>query len=152
MDNIYNVLRLQDDLLTAGQPSEAELQQIAHHGFEVVINLGLANADYALPDEHSLVTSLAMDYVHIPVQWESPTSENLFAFFQAMEDHKNKKIFVHCAANMRVSVFVALFRINKLGWDVQAALHDVARIWQPDVLWQDFFQQHCKTSTAKPKL
>ena len=70
---------------------------------------------YSLADEERSVTKLGMEYIHIPVIWQSPTSDDLDKFFDVMEKYKNKKFFVHCAANMRVSSFVALYRVIKEG-------------------------------------
>ena len=53
-----------------------------------------------------------------------------------METHREKRVYVHCAANMRVSTFVALYRILRLGWERETAFRDVYRIWTPDERWQ----------------
>lgn len=142
LNQIYNLLILSENLTTAGQPSDEELRLVARCGFNVVINLALADAEYALEDERGLVHSLGLAYEHIPVQWENPTDEDLSAFFQTMERYKHKKVFLHCAANKRVSVFVALYRISCLGWPEPLALKDVHRIWEPDPIWRDFLEKH----------
>ena len=113
LNTIYNFLNLSAKLATSGQPLEEELEYISNAGFEVVINLALSDADYSLADEEGSVTKLGMEYIHIPVIWQSPTSDDLDKFFDVMEKYKNKKLFVHCAANMRVSSFVALYRVIK---------------------------------------
>ncbi len=41
IESIYNFLRLDERLITSGQPSEEELAAVARAGFEVVINLAL---------------------------------------------------------------------------------------------------------------
>jgi len=57
-----------------------------------------------------------------------------------MEKYKNKKLFVHCAANMRVSSFVALYRVIKEGWDYSDVVNDVYKIWNPNDIWSDFIR------------
>lgn len=138
--NIYNFRQLTDRIATAGQPTEEELAAVAQAGFETVINLALLDADYSLPDERALVESLGMAFVHIPVIWEYPEDENLDAFLQAMEQGRERRLFIHCAANMRVSVFMALYRIITLGWPAQDAMKDVHAIWQPNEIWSRFIQ------------
>lgn len=135
---IYNYWRLSARLACAGQPTEDELAAVARAGFEVVINLGLPDADYALPDEPSLVRSLGLDYICIPVVWERPTDADLDRFLEAMQGLRDRKVFVHCAANMRASVFIALYRVIVLGWPAAHALQEVRRIWEPDEVWQGF--------------
>lgn len=141
VENIHNFLQLSEDIATSGQPTEEQFRGIGQAGYEVVINLGLTGTDYALEDEANLVHSLGMEYVHIPVIWENPTLENLDDFFSAMDLLQGNKVFVHCAANMRVSVFMALYRIRYLGWEVEQAMQDVRRIWEPDAIWDAFIQQ-----------
>lgn len=140
LNTIYNFLSLSAKLATSGQPLEEELEYISKAGFEVVINLALSDADYSLADEEGSVTKLGMEYIHIPVIWQSPTSDDLDKFFDVMEKYKNKKLFVHCAANMRVSSFVALYRVIKEGWDYSDAINDVYKIWNPNDIWSDFIR------------
>jgi uncharacterized protein (TIGR01244 family) len=141
LEEIYNFLRLSDQLATSGQPTEGQFEDIRRAGFEVVINLGLTGTDYAQQNEAGLVRNLGMKYVHIPVIWENPTLENLDEFTSTMEEHQGKPLFVHCAANMRVSVFMALYRILHLGWDRELAMEDVRRIWEPNECWDQFIRE-----------
>jgi protein tyrosine phosphatase (PTP) superfamily phosphohydrolase (DUF442 family) len=52
-----------------------------------------------------------MAYVHIPVNFKAPTSQDFRAFCRVMEAFEDRPVFVHCAANMRVSAFVFLYRV-----------------------------------------
>jgi protein tyrosine phosphatase (PTP) superfamily phosphohydrolase (DUF442 family) len=138
LEAIYNFRWRGEHLGTAGQPLEDEFPAVAQAGFQVVINLALLDADYSLPDEPGLVRSLGMTFIHIPVSWEMPTADKLLAFFEVMAGHAEQRIFLHCAANMRASVFLALYRILRLGWTREAAMADVHDVWQPDFVWQSF--------------
>lgn len=140
LSTIYNFLSLSEKLATAGQPLEEELETISKAGYEIVINLALSDADYSLADEEGSVTKLGMEYIHIPVIWQNPTSDDLDKFFIAMEKYKNKKLFIHCAANMRVSSFIALYRVIKENWDYVDAVNDVYRIWKPNNTWSEFIR------------
>lgn len=141
LEQIYNFRWRAPDLVTAGQPLEEELRAVAEAGFEVVINLALLDAEYSLSDEAGLVRSLGMAFFHIPVVWESPTLENLQQFFALMRQVQGRKVFLHCAANMRVSVFLALYRILQLGWPDADAMAQVTDIWEPDAIWKAFIQK-----------
>jgi len=143
LTEIDHFLPLTDTLLTGGQPTEAQFQAIADAGVQTVINLALATSPHALPDEAGLVRRLGMDYVHIPVVWESPTREALIQFMDTMDGQKGRRLMIHCAANMRVSAFVALYRILRQGWARQAATQDLLRIWNPDEneVWRKFIAQ-----------
>lgn len=115
--SIYKFLPLSAQIATAGQPTEAQLATVAEQGYQAVINLALPTSDNALPNEQATVESQGMDYVNIPVVWEQPTLEDLQRFFQAMDTYQMNKIFVHCAANKRVSAFMYLYRCLKGGVD-----------------------------------
>lgn len=128
--NITNLTILNDSLWTSGQPTRAELAEIAVAGFEVVINLAMPSSDNALPDEAELVQSLGMEYVHIPVVWDAPQPEDLKRFMDAMDTRHNRKIFVHCALNYRASAFTALWRVLRQGWEKEKAFAVQETIWQ----------------------
>jgi len=144
MDNagiasIFNYHAVDDAVSTSGQPSESEFQAIAQSGFEVIINLALHDDPrYSLPDEAGLVKSLGMEYVHIPVQFGAPTEEDLLAFFSAMEKYQGRKLFIHCAANKRVTAFFGLYRAMQLNWDVGKAFELMRDVWEPDPVWSTF--------------
>jgi uncharacterized protein (TIGR01244 family) len=134
-----NFRQVDERLLTAGQPSEAQLADAARQGVEVVVNLALHDDPrYSLADEAGCVCGLGMEYVHIPVQFKAPTEENLRAFIGAMDAHKGKKILVHCAANYRVTAFVGLYRVLCEGWAADKAFEPMRSVWEPDAVWQQF--------------
>lgn len=141
LEEIDNFLQLSDRIATSGQPTEEQLIEIGRAGYEVVLNLALTGTDYALEDEAGLVRSLGMKYIHIPVIWENPTLENLNTFLDTMDSLQGKKVYVHCVANMRVSAFMALYRILRLGWDLERAMEDMHKIWEPNERWAAFIQQ-----------
>jgi hypothetical protein len=50
-------------------------------------------------------------------------------------------VFVHCAHNKRVPVFIALYRIGKQGWSEATAFAAMREVWQPDATWEKFIAQ-----------
>lgn len=141
LEDIYNFLKYDDTFASAGQPTEIQLAEVAQAGFQVVINLALHDAGYALPDESATVATLGMEYIHIPVIWTAPQLQDLAAFFQAMESARDKKVFVHCAANMRATAFIALYRIHRLSWQPEEAFAVMRQIWTPYEVWEAFVSQ-----------
>jgi len=146
---IYNYRAAGPDLATSGQPREDQLAAIAEAGYDVVINLALHDDPrYSLKDEASSVQRLGLEYIHIPVQFAAPTESDLVKFFDAMDRHKHHRVWVHCAANMRVTAFVGLYRRLREGWSEERAfalLHDV---WQPDEVWSRFIACQLAKSNA----
>src|SRR5271169_653071 len=149
LQQIINWRYLSENLATGGQPTELQLAAIESAGYDVVINLGLANKEYSLDDEKNCLESLGLDYVHIPVEWESPTTSDLERFIAAMKKQHGKKIFVHCAANKRVSVFVAMYRILEQGWSRDDAMAAVLDVWEPNEVWCRFIES-VLVQRAKP--
>jgi protein tyrosine phosphatase (PTP) superfamily phosphohydrolase (DUF442 family) len=129
--------RLSDRVVTAGQPTRRELVAVAQAGFQAVINLHVSPD---LPDEREVVEALGLEYVQINVPWEHPERSHLERFFAAMEARREQRLFVHCAANKRVSAFVALYRIHRLGWAKDEALSFVDVPSFPPV-WQAFVEE-----------
>jgi protein tyrosine phosphatase (PTP) superfamily phosphohydrolase (DUF442 family) len=137
---IRNFLALSDRIGTAGQPTAEQFEAIREAGYEVVINLAPPNATYALPDEAEVVAGHRMRYVHIPVRWDSPTLDDARRFFDAMDGAaaEGRKVFVHCAMNMRVSAFMYLYRTVRERLDAGAAAADLHTLWTPNPPWQQF--------------
>ena len=73
-------------------PTAEQIKSIAEAGVKVVINLAPFDPERDLKDEGALVESLGMKYINIPVEWESPTRQNLEAFMKAMDENQNNKI------------------------------------------------------------
>jgi protein tyrosine phosphatase (PTP) superfamily phosphohydrolase (DUF442 family) len=138
---IYKFHALGDKLATAGQPTEAQLRLVREAGFDTVINLALPTSDNALPNEGSVVTGLGMSYVHIPVNFKAPTPQDYRAFCGVMHTFEGRRVFVHCAANMRVSAFIYLYRVMFKEVAASEARHDLNAIWHPDDVWSKFIEQ-----------
>ena len=140
IDDIRNFVELSDHLATAGQPSEQHVRELASAGFEVIVNLGLLDPRYCLADEAGLTHSLGMEYHHIPVDFNAPQPDDLQKFFEVMDASREKRVFVHCAANYRVSGFMALYGQSRLGWSAEQADAHVSRVWNPNDTWKAFIE------------
>lgn len=126
---------------TSGQPAADQFRTIRDAGFEVVVNLALPTSDRALADEGSRVTALGMAYVHLPVDFQAPSAEDFRRFCGVMDAFRNQRVFVHCAANMRVSAFLFLYRVLHERVPVAEAERDLRAIWEPDAVWSRFLRE-----------
>ena len=134
-ENSYQVF---DWLWTSGQLSERDIAALPSIGIEVVINLALPSASNALTGEAELVTRLGISYIHIPVEWERPKAEQFWQFVGILNAFAGRKVWVHCARNMRVSVFIYLYRKLVLGDAEKTASFPMSEIWHPNDTWQTF--------------
>ncbi len=139
LTSIYNYRQLGAGLAASGQPDEQELAAIAAAGYEIVLNIALHDDPaYSLPDEACTVRGLGMRYIHIPVLFDAPTRDDLLRFFDAMDANRERRVWVHCAANKRVSVFLGLYWHLRRGQPLAQAFALQRDIWQPDPVWQAF--------------
>jgi len=135
---IYNAHRVSERVFTSGQPTEVQFHAIRDAGYEAVINLAPHDAENALPDEASLVKAIGLDYIHIPVDFSRPTEKDFQQFVSAMSACSGARLWIHCAANMRVSAFMYRYRCDIEGMDRQQARNDLRRIWEPFGVWKKF--------------
>ncbi len=140
MTSICNFQKVSDLLACSGQPQEGQLASIAQEGYSVVINLGLHDGKYALPDEAASIKRLGVTYYNIPVQFDNPQSDELKAFFNLMNQHVEEKILVHCAANYRASCFTGLYLLSAHKLNQSEMTEFIENIWQPDAVWQQFVE------------
>ena len=138
VSGMKNFFAVDAALVTAGQPTEAQLREVAGQGYQVVVNLGLLDPKYCLPDEAGLVGDLGMDYHHIPVKFDDPQAEDYRRFTVVMDANAGKRLFVHCALNWRVSSFVALYRQSRGEWSPEQADAHARRFWEPNETWLKF--------------
>lgn len=133
-----NTHQVFDWLWTSGQLSENDIARLPSLGIEAVINLATPASSNALLGEAELVAREGIPYFQIPVEWDNPLHEQLELFFSLLAALYGRRLWVHCAMNMRVSAFVYLYRRIILGEGEQAAAFPLREVWQPDAVWQAF--------------
>lgn len=139
-ETILNYIKINDNISTSGQPTEAEFETILKDGFEVVINLALCNASNAIANEDKVVTSLGMTYIHIPVDFENPTVDDLKLFLTLLSSLEGKKVYVHCALNYRASAFMYVYHKYFLQTPFNEIDLSMIEEWSPDKKWQDILK------------
>ena len=116
MKNIKNYIKFSKTISTSGQPTAKQFKKIGKKGFDVVINLAMHNLG-ALKEEDKIVSKNGMLYIHIPITWKNPEHDRLDLFLVLLEklQKENKKVFIHCIMNYRVSVFMHKYKQKVLG-------------------------------------
>ena len=115
----FNFKQFSENIFTSGMPSKEQLEDSKNFGVQTVINLAPHTVHDAIPDEENIVNSLGLEYINIPVDWNTPTESNLTKFMDIMDNKTNDIVYVHCQANFRASSFVTLYRILRKGWNPQ---------------------------------
>lgn len=130
LSGAHNFVRISDRLSTSGQITHEEIAAVDAAGFEVVVNLAPARRERNF-EEGFRVIETGMTYIQIPVDWQDPSLRDLELFFDVMEANEDRQVYVHCFANMRVSVFVYLYRTLREGVPEAEAWADVLKVWDP---------------------
>ena len=137
LSEISNFRAYSPGFASSGQPTEEQLGFLKSEGFERVIYIAFSDSGKAFANEDVIVKKLGMEYVHIPVIWESPTAADFYAFADVMQRYPDKKSLLHCQVNYRASAFSFLYRVLYQGVPVDVAKADMNTVWQPDETWRE---------------
>lgn len=143
-----NTHQVFDWLWSSGQLSPADILQLPELGIAVVINLAPPNSSNALPGEAELVTGQGLAYVQIPVDWQQPDPEQFRQFVGALQAFPGRRVWLHCAKNMRASAFIYLYRKLILAEPEEAASLPMRAVWEPNPVWQGFITQVIRAHAA----
>ena len=140
METINNYIQINNNITSSGQATALEFEKIASQGFDIVINLAVCHSEGRLENEDKIVTDLGMNYIHIPVEFEEPTEKNLLDFIEILDALKNKKVWVHCIMNYRVTAFMYVFHKYILRTPFDDIDLSIFNEWSPDKKWQELMQ------------
>jgi len=133
---VFNYKKINDLISTSGQPSKEDFRKIKEDGFELVIDLAPVDYDrYSIQDQPALLRNLNLPYIHIPVDFKSPSTEDYEHFSTALKNNYGKKIWIHCAANYRVTVFFSIWAEKNLNWSEEKSNELIDSIWKSDPNW-----------------
>lgn len=135
-----NVVVIEPNLVTSGQPTAASLSALAKEGFEAVIYLAPLSVPDAVKNEAELLATQGIEFVHIPIPFGAPTEAHFEQVSAALSRLKNKKVLVHCQVNMRASTMVFLYRVLRRNETAFTAYDAVAQIWSPQGPWKELAQ------------
>jgi len=135
---IYNVHRIDAGLVSAGQVTVEQIDDLKEAGIGLVINLAVADQERN-SEEGFKVTEAGITYTQIPVAWDKPTFADLELFFAVMDARADRATLVHCFANFRASAFTYLYRVTRAGVPEAEARKDLAVIWT-DKAWEEYPQ------------
>lgn len=138
VEEILSYRRISERIASSGQPEEHEFKAIAQAGYQVVVNLAMPNSDRAIPEEGNLVTARGMSYVHIPVPFEAPAPSHLLQFLRLMKALADRRLWIHCVLNHRVSAFIYQYERLALGRPHEEALAVMLPSWSPNDTWRSF--------------
>lgn len=125
-----------EHLFSSGQPTAEQFKQMKEYGVDTVINLALTDASVHLENEDRICLDLGLNYIHIPISWDTPSDEQCLLVLDFI-DHlvKDKMVWIHCAKNWRVSSLIYLYRQYFMDIDMPTAQELMHQIWEPNETW-----------------
>ncbi|TCB33740.1 hypothetical protein E0H82_13580 [Acinetobacter sp. ANC 4910] len=125
-----------EHLFSSGQPTVEQLKHIKEYGITTVINLALNDAENHLLNEDRICLELGLNYIHIPILWDTPSDEQCLLVLD-MLDHliQEQMVWVHCAHNLRVSSLIYLYRQYYMDMDIASAQDLLHAVWEPNETW-----------------
>lgn len=119
--DLPNARLVTDGVISAGQPSVAQLRAVALAGVKTIVNLCALNE--CGWNEAEVVENLGMCYVAIPVPDASGvTAENARRLHEVLDDAGNRPVIVHCGSGNRVGALFALRAFHAQGRDAESAI------------------------------
>lgn len=124
---IRNFLRVSTDVCTGGQPRPGHYAALKADGVRAVLNLRTPG-EHRADEEEAAVKAAGMAYFNVPVVYTAPTFESVDAFLRVTDDPKNRPIFIHCTAAIRVGAYWMIRRVLRDRWTWDAALSEARKI------------------------
>jgi len=137
MNEIRNFVALSPTIGTAGQPTVSQFHEIAKSGYEVVFNLAMPDSSDSISTEGEIVSSLGMTYIHLPVPFDHPKPQHVKEFCGYMGSLEDKKVFVHCIMNYRVSAFMYHYLTKVKGLTEDESRSEIFEKWPVEDQWQN---------------
>ena len=155
---IKNFGQMDDRFYRGAQPKNIEdYQALAALGVKTVIDLTDDPKEY----EQSMVESVGMKYVHIPmVAKKYPTEAAVANFLKTVENPETGKFYIHCAGGRhRTGAMGAVYRYKFYNWNFEQVYkemkqYDFYTSWGhgafKDFVKDYYDQMQTATSTAAP--
>lgn len=136
LSQINNFQFIHERLFSSGQPTAEELKQIKEYGIGTVINLAESDAEHALPHEDKICLDVGLNYIQLPISWETPSSDQCLLLLDLVNHLlESQMVWVHCSNNNHVSSLMYLYRQYFMDVDIATAQDFLHDIWKPNETW-----------------
>jgi protein tyrosine phosphatase (PTP) superfamily phosphohydrolase (DUF442 family) len=125
--SIRNFLRVSTDVCTGGQPRPEHFAALKADGVKAVLNLRTPG-EHRADEEEAAVKAAGMTYFSVPVVYTAPTDESVDAFLRITDDPRNRPLFIHCTAAIRVGAYWMIRRVLRDHWTWDAALAEARKV------------------------
>jgi len=129
ISDIRNFYQFSENVYSAGQPKRRQLESLSDDNVEVVINIVPTYESIYEPDEAEILREQGIEYIHTPVNWESPKASEIENFLAAMKKVDDRKVLVHCWVNARASALVHVYQMTQSSENQAAGYENLLVIW-----------------------
>ena len=148
---IKNFGQMDERFYRGAQPKEGDYKDLAALGIKTVIDLRDDPESY----ERSMVESLGMKYINIPMETKKyPTAQITETFLKVVSDPGTGKFFVHCAGGRhRTGAMGAVYRYQFYNWNFDQVYkemkqYDFYTTWGHGA-FKDFVEDYGRMQTNK---
>jgi len=114
-NRIDNFDKVSPTIWRGARPSDIALEDLAGNGVKTIVDLRLDGN--GCEHEHVYAHRLGLKYVHIPMSFKKPTSEQIVQFLNVVNDKNNAPVYVHCRQGAdRTGTLVGIYRTVMQGW------------------------------------
>ena len=138
LNNIFNYYEYTDYFSSSGQLTSKQIPILRDNEFERIIYIAFLDQKNAVSDEDRLVIDHGMQFIYIPVEWNSPRKKDFYLFTNIMLNQPKVRTLLHCQANYRASVFSFLHRVINENINILEAKLTLNKIWKPNKVWKNF--------------
>jgi protein tyrosine phosphatase (PTP) superfamily phosphohydrolase (DUF442 family) len=101
LERVPNACQILPNVVTGGQPSNADLEAFRDAGGGIVLDLRDPMEPRPL-DEQATTQRLGLEYVVVPVTAGTMTDATLERIHEVLRDAGDRAVFVHCGSGSRV--------------------------------------------------
>ncbi len=138
--NISNYFQYNENLSAGAQPIEADFIELKANGYEAIVNISTFSARNALANEGKIIENLKMEYVHFPVDCSNLRPFHYQTFKGIMNGLEGKKVFVHCAGNIKSSNLLHMYNVLEKKVNEKESVETLRKIQNPEEKWLIYFR------------
>ena len=146
--DIEKFFKVSDNVATGGQPTPAQLTDLAREGYKTVICLR-EPGEFDAKSEEKAAAFQGLAYVSIPVDKEKPTPAEVDQFLAALSHPKAFPVFIHCATGNRVAAFWMIRRVVVDQWQVADAEREAKLVGLKSDTMKNFALDYIRTHSTK---
>jgi protein tyrosine phosphatase (PTP) superfamily phosphohydrolase (DUF442 family) len=141
LNQISNYYKYNENLAAGGQPTPEQIEELKKSGFDIIINISPGSAKNALHNEHQIVEKNGMDYFHFPIDCSNLREIHYKTISGLLNSLEDKKIFMHCGANIKTSNLIHMYHVLEKGLDEQESLQILRKMQEPEEKWFKYFKK-----------